>query len=65
MSQDLTSDSVTALLALVGTRIEPARAASAAQALSAQVSAAGAAYAGLPFEAEPADYLRAAAEAAP
>jgi hypothetical protein len=65
MSQELTADSVAALLALAGTRIEPARAANVAQALSAHVSAAGTAYAGLPFEAEPADYLRAAAGAAP
>lgn len=65
MSQDFTADSVAALLALVGTTIEPARAANVAEALTAQVSAANAAYAGLPFEAEPAGYLRASAEAAP
>ena len=65
MSQDFTADAVTALLALVGTRIEPARAANVAEALAAQVSAANAAYVSLPFEAEPAGYLRASAEAAP
>ncbi len=65
MSQLFTADSVTAMLALVGTSIEPARAANVAEALAAQVSAANAAYASLPFEAEPAGYLRAATEAAP
>ena len=65
MSQDFTADSVAALLALGGTESEPARAANVAEALTAQVSAANAAYAGLPFEAEPADYLRASAGEAP
>jgi hypothetical protein len=64
MSQQFTADSVSALLALVGTTIEPARAANVAEALSAQVSAANAAYTSLPFETEPAGYLLAAAEAA-
>ena len=65
MSQKFTADAVTALLALVGTNIEPARAANVAEALATQVSAANAVYAGLPFEAEPAGYLHACAEAAP
>ncbi len=65
MSQKFTADTVTALLALVGTNIEPARAANVAAALATQVSAANAAYASLPFEAEPAGYLHACAEAAP
>ncbi len=65
MSQKFTADAVTALLALVGTNIEPARAANVAEALATQVSAANAAYASLPFEAEPAGYLHACAEAAP
>ena len=65
MSQKFTADAVTALLALVGTNIEPARAANVAEALATQVSAAHAAYASLPFEAEPAGYLHACAEAAP
>ena len=65
MSQKFTADAVTALLALVGTNIEPARAANVAEALATQVSAANTAYASLPFEAEPAGYLRASAEAAP
>lgn len=65
MSQKFTADAVTALLALVGTNIEPARAANVAEALATQVSAANASYASLPFEAEPAGYLHACAEAAP
>ncbi|MFA5915136.1 MAG: hypothetical protein WC830_16420 [Burkholderiales bacterium] len=65
MSQKFTADAVTALLALVGTNIEPARAANVAEALATQVSAANAVYASLPFEAEPAGYLHACAEAAP
>lgn len=65
MSNQFTADAVTALLALVGTNIEPARAANVAEALATQVSAANAAYASLPFEAEPAGYLHACAEAAP
>lgn len=65
MSQDFTAESVAALLALVGTTIEPARAANVAEALATQVSAANAVYASLPFEAEPAGYLHACAEAAP
>ena len=65
MSQDFTADCVTALHALLGTKIEPARAANVADSLSTQVSAASVAYASLPFESEPAGYLRAAAEAAP
>ncbi len=65
MSQDFTAESAAALLALVGTTIEPTRAANVAAALATQVSAANAVYASLPFEAEPAGYLRASAEAAP
>ncbi len=65
MSQKFTADAVTPLLALVGTNIEPARAANVAEALATQVSAANAVYASLPFEAEPAGYLHACAKAAP
>jgi len=65
VSQIFTADSVTALLALVGASIEPERAANVAAALNTQVSAANTVYATLPFEAEPAGYLRASAAAAP
>jgi hypothetical protein len=64
MSEKFSADSVTALLALVGANIEPARAASVAEALNTQVSAANTVFAALPFEAEPAGYLHACAEEA-
>ena len=65
MSQTFTAESVTALLELVGAKVEPAGAVAVAAALNAQVPAAGKVYATLPFEAEPADYLRISAEEAP
>ncbi len=64
MSPSFTADTVSAMLALIGTDIEPARAASVAESLAAQVSSANAAYASLPFEVEPAGYLNVAAEVA-
>lgn len=65
MSQKFTAESVTALLALVGTIIEPASAANVAEALDTQVSGVNKACATVPFEAEPSGYLRASAETAP
>lgn len=65
MHKPVTAESVQAQIALVGADIELARAANVAAALNAQILGTGASYAGLPFEAEPADFLRASEEAAP
>ncbi|MEO8203708.1 MAG: hypothetical protein ABI630_07590 [Betaproteobacteria bacterium] len=56
------AQSVTALVGLVGVALEPERAASVARTLNAQVRAASPAFAALPFETEPATYLRVSAE---
>ena len=60
-----TAESATALLALVGVALDPARAASVAETLNTQVSGANKAFASLTFETEPATYLRVSAEEAP
>ena len=65
MSQQFTADSVTAVLALQGAGIEPARAAIVAEALGTQVAGAGKACALLSFETEPSGYLGASAGTAP
>ena len=65
MSQQFTADSVTAVLALQGVDIEPARAAIVAEALSTQVAGAGKACAFLSFETEPSGYLGTSAGTAP
>ena len=65
MSQKFTADAVPGLRARGGTNIARAGAANGADARATPVPAATAAYASLPFEAEPAGYLHACAEAAP
>lgn len=60
-----TPESATALLALVGVTVAPARAANVADTLNTQVSGANKAFAALAFETEPATYLKVSAEEAP
>ena len=60
-----TPESATALLALVGVTVDPARAANVADTLNTQVSGANKAFAALAFETEPATYLKVSAEEAP
>jgi hypothetical protein len=65
MTAKHTPESATALLALVGITLDPARAASVAETLNAQVGSANKAFAALAFETEPAAYLKVSAEEAP
>ena len=65
MTTKHTPESATALLALVGVAIDPARAASVAETLNVQVGGANKAFAALAFETEPATYLKVSAEEAP
>jgi hypothetical protein len=65
MTSKHTPESATALLALVGVALDPARAASVADTLNTQVSGANKAFAALAFETEPATYLKVSAEEAP
>ena len=65
MTAKQTPESVTALLALVGVAVDPARAASVAETLNTQVTGANQAFATLSFETEPATYLKVSAEEAP
>lgn len=65
MTAKQTPESATALLALVGVAIDPARAASVADTLNTQVAGANKAFAALSFETEPATYLKVSAEEAP
>ena len=65
MTAKQTPESATALLALVGIAIDPARAASVADTLNTQVTGANKAFATLSFETEPATYLKISAEEAP
>ena len=65
MTTKHTPESATAVLALVGVAIDPARAASVAETLNGQVGGAIKAFAGLAFETEPATYLKVSAEEAP
>ena len=65
MTAKQTPESATALLALVGVAIDPARAASVADTLNTQVTGANKAFAALSFETEPATYLKVSAEEAP
>ena len=53
-----TPSSAIALLALVGYEADPARGASIASTLNTQVRGAGKAFEAIPFETEPATYLR-------
>jgi hypothetical protein len=57
MSRTYTAEAATAMLALVGVDLEPGRAASVAETLSAQVGAANRTFSQLSFETEPATYL--------
>ena len=65
MTTKYTLESATALLALVGVTVDPARAASVAETLNTQVVGANLAFASLSFETEPATYLKVMAEEAP
>jgi len=65
MTAKHTAESATALLALVGVKLEPARAAGVAETLNAQVGGANKAFSALAFETEPATYLKVSAEEAP
>ena len=65
MSAKHTPESATALLALVGVEVDPARAAGVAETLNTQVTGANKAFAALAFEVEPATYLKVSAEEAP
>ena len=60
-----TAESATALLALAGVEVDPARAAGIAATINAQVRGANKAFVALPFETEPATYLRISAGEAP
>ena len=60
-----TAASVTALLALAGVAADPARAAGAAQTINTQARGARRAFAKVPFETEPATYLKVRSEEAP
>jgi hypothetical protein len=65
MTTKYTPESAAALLALVGVTVDPSRAASVAETLNTQVVGANLAFASLPFETEPATYLKVIAEEAP
>jgi hypothetical protein len=52
-----TPESVTEMLAVVGVRLDPARAGNVAAVISAYVAGANKAFVTLPFETEPATYL--------
>jgi hypothetical protein len=65
MTAKLTAESATALLALVGVKVDPARATGVAETLNTQVGGANKAFSALAFEIEPATYLRVSAEEAP
>lgn len=56
-----TAESVTAMLALLGVALDPARAPGVAQTITAQVTGAKKAFEALDFETEPATYLRVSA----
>ena len=57
-----TPQSVTEMLAVVGVALDPARAANVAAVISTYVAGANKAFVTLPFETEPATYLKASAE---
>jgi hypothetical protein len=65
MTAKYSPESATALLALVGVSVDPARAASIAETLNTQVGGANKAFAALTFETEPATYLAVVAGEAP
>lgn len=65
MTTKHTPESATALLALVGVKVDPSRAAGVAETLNMQVGGANKAFADLTFETEPATYLKVSAEEAP
>jgi len=60
-----TAEAASALLALTGVNVDPARAAGIAATMNAQVGGANKAFAALAFETEPATYLGISAEEAP
>ncbi|MCY7371605.1 MAG: hypothetical protein LH479_12295 [Polaromonas sp.] len=65
MTNTYTPETATAALALIGVCIDPSRAAGVAETLNAQIRGASKAFAELPFETEPALYLKVSAEQAP